>query len=114
MERVRLANGNLFNQSEKIFMKALLTISAILMILISIVAIPVITIVHFLKIRIWIVFLLLLFIGCEKAPVTDVKCYDCLIKQDNGIEYSAVFCVNPEQYQQLMDNENYIITCKEK
>ena len=95
-------------------MKALLTILALLMITISIVAIPAITIIHFVKTRIWIIFLLLLFIGCEKAPVTDVKCYDCLIKQDNSIEYTVVFCMNPEQYQQLMDNENYVITCKEK
>ena len=61
-----------------------------------------------------LVALIMAFTSCTKVPLTDVKCYDCLIKQNNGIEYSGVFCVNLEQYQQLMDNENYVITCKEK
>jgi len=95
-------------------------ITAISLILLLIVLSPIVLIDEYLLSRMRVkhvkklLFILLIFIGCEKEPVSDVKCYDCLIRQPNGIEYPAVYCVAPDQYQDIMNNQGYVITCKER
>ena len=57
---------------------------------------------------------LVILASCEKEPAPVNGCWDCLIKQNNGIEYPAVYCCT-EQEIILIANEQtgkgIIVTC---
>ena len=51
-----------------------------------------------------LLFLLLIFIGCEKEPAPVNDCWDCLIKQSDGIEYVGKYECTEMQLQAIISD----------
>jgi hypothetical protein len=51
-----------------------------------------------------LLFLLLIFISCEKEPAPVSDCWECLIKQSDGIEYACKYECTEVQLQAIISD----------
>ena len=55
---------------------------------------------------------ILIVLSCEKEKL---NCYDCIIKQQNGIEYQAKYCCSENDINEIIQTEalkGTVIKCK--
>jgi hypothetical protein len=65
-----------------------------------------------------LLFLLLIFIGCEKEPLQKpTDCWECLIKQSDGIEYACKYECTEAQLQAIISDlksKGTIMNCEKR